>query len=238
MELSHDLSGPSPFLEPESAKKRPWWLLAAAVGVIATAAVLFFVFGRGDGGRSPEPTPAPVVAVPPTATPTEPPDEAEPVVALPTATPRPPTSTPTETETPTPTETETPTPAPPTATATPIPPTATPRPPTPTFTPSVREGDLVVAGPGVVRPVLIHQVSPEYPKMAQRLGIDGEVDVEILVGPDGAVEEMRIVSVSRAGVGFESATEDAVRQWRYKPATKNDVNVRMWVTARVRLSYR
>ena len=32
MELSHELSGPSPFLEPESAKKRPWWLLAAAVG--------------------------------------------------------------------------------------------------------------------------------------------------------------------------------------------------------------
>jgi protein TonB len=100
------------------------------------------------------------------------------------------------------------------------------------------EGELVSPGPGVTRPVLVHQVSPDYPRMAQRLEADGEVEVEILVGPDGSVEEVRIISVSRPGVGFESATEDAVRQWRYKPATKNDVNVRMWVTARVRLSYR
>jgi TonB family protein len=105
-------------------------------------------------------------------------------------------------------------------------------------TADVREGDLVTAGPGVTRPVLVRQVDPEYPKLAQRMGIDGEVEVEVLVGPDGAVEDVRVVNVSRTGVGFERATIDAVRQWRYKPATKSDVNVRMWVPARVRLTLR
>ena len=38
--------------------------------------------------------------------------------------------------------------------------------------------------------------------------------------------------------GLVKAALDAVRQWRYKPATKNNVNVRMWVTARVRLTLR
>jgi protein TonB len=93
-------------------------------------------------------------------------------------------------------------------------------------------------GPGVTRPVLLNQVDPEYPRMAQRIGVEGEVEVEILVGPDGAVEDVRVVNVSRTGVGFERATTDAVRQWRYKPAIKNNVNVRMWVTARVRLTLR
>jgi outer membrane biosynthesis protein TonB len=36
-------------------------------------------------------------------------------------------------------------------------------------------------------------------------------------------------------VGFEKATEDAVMNWRYKPATKRGVKVRMWVAVRVPL---
>ena len=149
------------------------------------------------------------------------------VAQPPTATPEPPTATPTETETPTPTETETPTPVPPTRT--PIPPTATPRPPTPTFTPAVREGDLVALGPDVSRPVVVHQVKPEKPKMAERLNQSGTVEAEVLVGPDGAVEDVRIVSVSPPNMGFEDATEDALRQWRFKPATKDGIKVRTWI---------
>jgi len=226
----------SPLFETEVAKQKPWWLFVAAAAVaVAVIAVVFLTRGGGGGG-SPEPTPAPVVVLPPTETPGPPPEEVEavPVVAPPVATPRTPTPTPTVTETPTEVPTETPPPA--VATPTRVLPTATPAPPTPTPTTAVREGDLVTFGPGVTRPVLLSQVTPEYPKMAQRMGVDGEVQVEVLVGPDGAVEDVRVVSVSRTGVGFERATTDAVRQWRYKPATKNNVNVRMWVPVRVPFS--
>ena len=144
----------------------------------------------------------------------------------PTSTPVPPTPTPTETETPEPTLTPTPPP-----TATPIPPTATPIPPTPT--PSVREGDIVTPGPGVIVPTVIYMEQPEYPAKARSMQVDGLVDAEALVGINGVVEDVRIVNVSRKNFGFEDATENAVVKWRYKPATKKGVKVRMWVPIRV-----
>jgi protein TonB len=143
----------------------------------------------------------------------------------------PPTATPTETPTETPVPSATPTPRPPTPTR--VPPTATPIPNTPT--PVVLEGDVVEAGPGVEEPVLIHQVNPVYPPIAQRAGIYGDVVAQILVGIDGRVEEVRNIKATKEGVGFERATEDAVRQWRYRPATKNGVKVRVWVRIKVKL---
>ena len=107
---------------------------------------------------------------------------------------------------------------------TPIPPTATP---------SVREGDIVVRGPGVVVPVVIYQEQPAYPPMAQRIRATGLVEAEALIGTDGSVEEVRITRVEGRNVGFEKATEDAIRKWRYKPATKDGIKVRMWITIRV-----
>jgi TonB family protein len=240
---AEELGSEGPFLETElAAKRQPWWLFVAGIAAVVVAVVAVVVLTRGGGGDQPvEPTPAPIVVLPPTETPVALMEEApaeEPVAAAPAATPRPPTLTPTATETPTETPTETATPVPDAPTPTRVPPTASPASPTATFTPAVREGDLVTMGSGVVRPVLVRQVDPEYPKLAQRMGIDGEVEVEVLVGPDGAVEDVRVVNVSRTGVGFERATIDAVRQWRYKPATKGGVNVRMWVPARVRLTLR
>ena len=63
--------------------------------------------------------------------------------------------------------------------------------------------------------------------------VEGSVEAQVLVGIDGTVEQVRIIDVSRKGVGFEKATEEAIKNWRYKPATKNGVKVRMWVPIRV-----
>jgi TonB family protein len=146
---------------------------------------------------------------------------------FPTPTPIPPTPTPTDTPTPLPTDT--PTPVPPTPTS--PPPTATPIPPTPT--PSVREGDIVVPGPGVMPPMMIYREPPKYPPAAERMGVSGEVAAEALIGIDGTVEEVRITRVEGRDFGFEKATEEAIYKWRYKPATKKGVKVRVWVTIRV-----
>ncbi len=146
---------------------------------------------------------------------------------FPTPTPIPPTPTPTIT--PTPTVRPTSTPVPPTRTS--VPPTRTPIPPTPT--PSVREGDIVTLGAGVTLPVIMHQEQPVYPRIAEKMGRVGLVEAAALVGIDGRVEKVRITSVDPKGVGFEKATESAVMEWRYKPATKLGVKVRMWVPIRV-----
>jgi len=231
--------------------KRLWMLL----GLLALVAVVvggWLIFG--DKGPEAPPT-SRSVAVVPSATPTPGPTEgllsdeelieqAREVAAaeiikqeeelrqrleeeFPTPTPIPPTATPTDTPTPEPTDT--PTPVPPTAT--PVPPTATPIPPTPT--PSVREGDIVVVGPGVSPPVMIYQEQPKYPLMAERIRATGLVEAEALIGVDGLVEEIRITKVEGGNVGFEKATEEAINKWRYKPATKNGVRVRTWIKIRV-----
>ena len=137
------------------------------------------------------------------------------------------------------------TPAPaPTATPTAIPATATPIPPTPTATPipatptpSVVEGEIVAAGPGVTPPVRLQVVDPKYPPMARQMRYSGTVNLQALIGIDGSVEQIRITKVDRSGVGFEKASEEAVKQWKYKPATKHGVKVRMWVPVRVPFLY-
>ena len=105
-----------------------------------------------------------------------------------------------------------------------------------TPTPVVSEGDIVEAGPGVVAPVLIHRVDPEYPPIAQRAGVSGDVVAQLLVGIDGRVEDVRNITASSKGVGFERSTEAAIRQWRYRPASKNGVKVRVWVQIKVNLT--
>lgn len=91
----------------------------------------------------------------------------------------------------------------------------------------------MVRGTGVVSPVAIYQEQPVYPPMARRNRERGLVEAEALIGVNGSVEEIRITRVEGRNVGFEKATEDAIRKWRYRPATKDGVKVRMWVTIRV-----
>jgi TonB family protein len=237
-----------------------WMLIGAAVLVMALGAGWWFVFGPGSGGDDVTPQPTPVPAIVETPTPeavvgdglmdeAELMERAREVASaemakqeqelrdrlekeFPTPTPLPPTPTPSDTPTETPTASPTSTPRPPTPTR--VPPTATPIPNTPT--PVVNEGDIVEPGAGVVAPVLLHRVDPVYPPIAQRAGISGEIIARLLVGIDGRVEEVEIVEVTHKGVGFEKATEDAVRQWRYRPATKHEVKVRTWVRIRINLS--
>jgi TonB family protein len=232
------------------------WLLIAAVVVLAAAVGgWWFLFGKQAAPPTGAGQPPAVVA--PTETPSPEPtvglmsddellERAREVAAaeivrqeeelrqrleqeFPTPTRIPPTSTPTETATPEPTATRTPTPRPPTATR--PPPTATTVPSTPT--PALREGDLVAAGPDVTPPVLIFREPLKYPPGAQLKGIEGIVEVQALIGINGAVEEVRVINVEPKNVGFEEATIEAVSKSRYKPASKNGVRVRIWMTVRV-----
>jgi protein TonB len=235
-------------------EKKRLWILLGVLAVVLVGAGAWLIFGR-QGSDSPATARAVPIAVVPTETPTPEPtvglmseqeliERAREVAAaeitkqeqelrkrleeeFPTPTPIPPTPTPTDTPTPLPTDT--PTPVPPTPTR--VPPTATPIPPT--ATPSVREGDIVVPGPGVIPPVMIYREPPRYPPAAERMGATGLVAAEALVGIDGTVEEVRITRVEGRDFGFEAATEEAIYKWRYKPATKNGIRVRVWVTIRV-----
>jgi protein TonB len=81
---------------------------------------------------------------------------------------------------------------------------------------------LPSAGPrvseGVVEPTLIHKIAPGYPMQARTERISGKVTLSATIGADGSVGEITVVNGSPI---LAEAAKQAVRQWRYHPATLN-----------------
>jgi len=68
---------------------------------------------------------------------------------------------------------------------------------------------------GVVKPAeLLHQVNPEYPKLARAQRVQGTVRLNVTIGADGVVHS---VTVLNGPLLLIRAAEEAVRQWRYSP---------------------
>ncbi|MGH9804001.1 MAG: energy transducer TonB [Candidatus Acidiferrales bacterium] len=65
---------------------------------------------------------------------------------------------------------------------------------------------------------LVHKVEPQQPPIAQAANLDGAVHLDVVVGKDGRVQSVRVVSGHPLLV---QAAVEAVRQWRYEPAQLN-----------------
>jgi TonB family protein len=63
---------------------------------------------------------------------------------------------------------------------------------------------------------LVHSVAPEYPEIARQAGVEGDVTLRVVIGKDGAVED--VAPISGEPVLMRAATE-AVERWRYSPET-------------------
>jgi TonB family protein len=175
--------------------------------------------------RRATPTPARVAAAAPAppAQPTAAPAAAaeQPTVAPATAVPEPtpPPAVPSPTEPP-------PTPVPPT----PAPETMPAAAPLATEQPAVNPGDLVEPGPDVVPPEPVYKPMPSYPPLAARQRVSGLVILQVLVDENGAVQEVKVLRGVKPNLGLDDAAANAVRGWRYKPATKNGVRVKVRIT--------
>jgi TonB family protein len=73
----------------------------------------------------------------------------------------------------------------------------------------------------------IYTVKGEYPDIARQAGVEGTVVVQALVGLDGRVRDTRIV---RSIPMLNGAAQEAVRQWRFKPAATGGGPVATWVS--------
>jgi protein TonB len=88
-------------------------------------------------------------------------------------------------------------------------------------------------GPGVQAPQLVRFQKPEYPPIARKLRVQGEVVVSLLVDETGKVIDTRLVRRAARDVGLEEAALEAARKASYRPATKDGVRVKMWTTLRI-----
>lgn len=72
-------------------------------------------------------------------------------------------------------------------------------------------------------PILVEWVPPDYPAEARPAGLTGQVKVEFVVEPDGAVTRERVQRSSDEI--FNPGALAAVRRWKFKPALLDSVPV-------------
>jgi protein TonB len=84
---------------------------------------------------------------------------------------------------------------------------------------------------GVEQGLLIRDVKPIYPKIAQEAGVQGDVVLQAMIGKDGRIENLHALSGNPLLI---KSALDAVQQWRYRPYLLNGepVEVETQITVR------
>lgn len=88
-------------------------------------------------------------------------------------------------------------------------------PPPPRPTPSVRQ----FRTSHMLEGNLVRRVDPTYPAIARTARVQGQVILSAVIGKDGSIQNLRVISGHPLLVG---AAVEAVRQWRYRPYILND----------------
>jgi protein TonB len=83
---------------------------------------------------------------------------------------------------------------------------------------------------GLMEAMLVHRVKPEYPALARAAHISGTVQLRAIIGKDGTVRELQVLS---GNLLLVQAARTAVLQWRYQPTLLNGepVEVETYITA-------
>ncbi len=92
----------------------------------------------------------------------------------------------------------------------------------------VMAGDLVPLEEVDVAPQTIKSVDAVYPARAQMFGAEGSITVNALISETGEVIDTGILKGMKDDMGLEKAAETAVRKWKFEPAQKDGVNVKVW----------
>jgi TonB family protein len=93
----------------------------------------------------------------------------------------------------------------------------------------VKEGDLIDLTEVDIPPAVAKRVEPVYPQAALRLGIEGVITVNALIDETGKVIDTAILRGMKDDRGLEKAAQTAVKKWRFDPARKSGVNVKVWM---------
>jgi protein TonB len=73
----------------------------------------------------------------------------------------------------------------------------------------------LLGAPALAAPKATKQVAPEYPRGAERRGLEGVVTVEFNIDASGKVSDVKVVAADQPGV-FDEAAVEAVSQWEYE----------------------
>jgi TonB family protein len=78
-------------------------------------------------------------------------------------------------------------------------------------------------------------VAPRYPRVAQRRGITGWVDISFTVSTDGSVTGIEVMNSDPADI-FDDSASNAVSEWRFEPPMQGGMPVEKRVAVRMMFS--
>lgn len=84
--------------------------------------------------------------------------------------------------------------------------------------PAEPEGPIRVGG-DVQPPVKVSAPSPQYTEIARKARIQGVVIVEAIIDKEGSVTNVKVLK--GLPMGLDTAAADAVKKWKFQPATLN-----------------
>lgn len=101
--------------------------------------------------------------------------------------------------------------------------------------PVMSDAPLPVGG-AVLKPELIHRVDPRYTEPARKARLQGAVIVQAVIDEQGRVTNVEIYK--GLPMGLDQSAVDAVRQWRFKPATLHGRPVKVYYSLTINFTLR
>ena len=104
-------------------------------------------------------------------------------------------------------------------------------PPAPAAEPVPDHQEPLRPGGVIKRPLKVRDAAPAYPPLARAAHVEGIVIIEATIGPDGRVQDARILRSANPLLNAEAL--DAVRRWEYTPTLLNGIPVAIVMTVTV-----
>ncbi len=92
-------------------------------------------------------------------------------------------------------------------------------------------GGVFRVGGGVLAPKLVFDPEPEYSEEARKAKYQGTCVLSVIVGPDGLAHDIKVTNT--LGLGLDEKAIEAVKKWRFEPATKDGKPVNVLISVQV-----
>ena len=87
-------------------------------------------------------------------------------------------------------------------------------------------------------PRVVSEVKPDYTPEAKQQGIQGIVELSVVVKDDGTVGDVKVTKSLDDKYGLDEQAVTAMKKWRFKPGTKDGKPVAVEVTVEMSFKLR
>jgi TonB family protein len=91
----------------------------------------------------------------------------------------------------------------------------------------------IAGGLGKSPPLPLKKVEPEYTEEARAARVQGTIVLQVEIDPSGTVAMTHIGVIRSLGLGLDEKAIEAVKQWKFKPASNNGTPVTAKATIEV-----